>query len=77
MKLNLNLLRRAFKSLQIRLSVLLGALSSAYLALPSSAQLDIYLLLQPYLPSAGWLGIIVGIIGILLRAKTTKALSER
>jgi hypothetical protein len=77
MKLNIDLLKRSFKSLQIRVSALLGFLSAAYLALPPDAQLAIYMRLEPYFPSAGWAGVIVAIVGIALRAKTTKALADR
>lgn len=77
MKLNLDLIRRSFRSFQIRLSAIVGLISAGYLALPPGAQLEVYMTLQPYMPSAGWVGVIVSIVGIVLRAKTTKALSER
>lgn len=77
MKLNTELLRRAFRSLQIRLSAILGSISAAYLMLPPEAQLVIYMKVEPLLPSAGWMGLIVSVVLAALRAKTTKALADR
>lgn len=47
------------------------------MALPPDAQLQVYAILQPYLPSGGALGVGVSLLGIYLRAKTTKPISER
>jgi hypothetical protein len=77
MKINTDILKRSFRSLQIRLSALLGMLSIAYQALPPEAQLVIYMRIEPLLPSAGWMGIIAAVILAALRAKTTKALADR
>ena len=77
MKLNTAYLRHACKSLQIRLSAILAGISALYLMIPPEAQLVIYTKIEPLLPSAGWMGIIVAVILAGLRAKTTKALSDR
>jgi hypothetical protein len=77
MKINKQLLRRSFKSWQINISTFVTVISGIYLSLPAVAQLSIYSLIQPYLPSGGVMGIVIGIVGIVLRARTTKPLSER
>lgn len=77
MKINADLIKRSFKSWTIRASTATAIISGSYAALSPEYQLSVFTLIQPYLPSGGVIGVIVGIVGILLRAKTTKPLSER
>lgn len=77
MKINVGMLKSALRSWSMQIYGWLGIVSTAYLALPTESQLAIYAVVQPYLPSGGLLGLAVSVLGIILRAKTTKPLSER
>ena len=67
----------AWRSLSIKVYSLITMISLSFMTLDAGTQILIIEFIRPYIPPGEVVTFLFGIIGIILRAKTSKALSER
>ena len=70
-------LSRAWRSLSIKVYSTITMLSGSFMMLDAVTQVQLIEFIRPYAPPGEVVTFMFGILGILLRAKTTKSLLER
>ena len=67
----------AWRSLSIKVYSTITMVSAWFMTLDAGTQILVIEFIRPYIPPGEVVTFLFGIIGIILRAKTSKSLSER